>query len=142
MVYITSFLLAMVVTMAWMPLCARLAPRLKIVDHPDRRKVHAAPIPRIGGIAMALGILFAAVLVVPVDSADRYFLLAAGILTVFGALDDRFDLNYKIKLVGQLIAAGIVVYAGDVQIQALTLDDRLVLSPWISIPLRDRKSVV
>ncbi len=135
MVYITSFLLAMVVTMAWMPLCARLAPRLKIVDHPDRRKVHAAPIPRIGGIAMALGILFAAVLVVPVDSADRYFLLAAGILTVFGALDDRFDLNYKIKLVGQLIAAGIVVYAGDVQIQALTLDDRLVLSPWISIPL-------
>jgi len=135
MVYITSFLLAMVVTMAWMPLCARLAPRLKIVDHPDRRKVHAAPIPRIGGIAMALGVLFAAALVVPIDTADRYFLLAAGILTVFGGLDDRFDLNYKIKLAGQLVAAGIVVYAGDVQIQALTLDDRLALSPWISIPL-------
>ena len=56
-------------------------------------------------------------------------------LTVFGYLDDRFDLDPRIKFLGQFIAAGIVILGGDIQIHSVTLDDRMFLPAWISIPL-------
>jgi UDP-GlcNAc:undecaprenyl-phosphate GlcNAc-1-phosphate transferase len=135
MLYVMPFLLAMVVTMAWLPVFGRVAAKWRIVDHPGERKVHAVPIPRIGGVAMAIGVLAAALIVVPLEAADRYFLVAAGVVALFGGLDDRFDLDYRIKLVGQLLAAGIVIMGGDIQIHALTLDDRVMLPEWMSIPL-------
>src|ERR1700733_7976613 len=135
MLFIAPFLLAMVVTIAWLPIFGRVAAKWRVVDQPGERKVHALPIPRIGGVAMAIGVLVPAIIVVPLQAADRYFLIAAGGLTAFGALDDRFDLDYRIKMAGQVLAAGIVVLGGDIQIHALTLDDRLMLPAWVSVPL-------
>jgi len=135
MSFFVPFLLAMIVTMATLPLLGRFAARWRIVDLPGVRKMHSAPIPRIGGLGMAIGVLAAAVLVMPLDSKDLYFLAAAGALTFFGALDDRYDLDYRLKLIGQLLAAGIVVFGGDVQIHFLSLDDRIELPEWISAPL-------
>jgi UDP-GlcNAc:undecaprenyl-phosphate GlcNAc-1-phosphate transferase len=135
MSYVMPFLLAMVVTMAWLPVFGRAATRWGIVDRPGTRKVHTIVIPRIGGLAMVLGVLVAALIVIPLDANDRCFLMAAGVLTAFGAADDRFDLDYRIKLLGQMIAILIVVLAGDVQIHSVTLDERLFLPQWVSIPL-------
>jgi len=135
MLYVMPFLLSMVVTMAWIPLLGRFAPRWGIVDKPGARKVHAAPIPRVGGIAMTLGVLVAAFIVIPLAPADRYFLAAIAVLTVFGMLDDRFDLDYRIKMTGQLLAVLIVVLAGDTQIHSFTLDERLMIPAWMTIPL-------
>jgi UDP-GlcNAc:undecaprenyl-phosphate GlcNAc-1-phosphate transferase len=122
-------------TMAWMPVFGRLATKWSIVDIPGARKVHAIPIPRIGGLAMAIGVLVAAVVVIPLEPRYRYFLAAAIVIVVFGVLDDRFDLDYRIKLIGQLLAAGIVIIAGDIQIHSITLDERILLPPWIAVPL-------
>jgi UDP-GlcNAc:undecaprenyl-phosphate/decaprenyl-phosphate GlcNAc-1-phosphate transferase len=135
MLYVIPFLLAMVVTMAWMPVMTRFAARWRIVDVPDVRKVHSAPIPRIGGVAMAIGVVVASLIVLPLQSADRYFLIAAGIVAVFGGLDDRFNLDYRIKLVGQVLACLILIVGGGLQIHELTLDDRVLLPEWISVPL-------
>jgi UDP-GlcNAc:undecaprenyl-phosphate GlcNAc-1-phosphate transferase len=129
------FLLAMIVTTAWLPLFGRLARKWRIVDHPGVRKVHSVPIPRVGGIAMAIGVLIAALLVIPLQGVDRCFLAAAGIVALGGALDDRFDLDYRWKLLAQIAAAGLVVFFGGVQFHALTLDDQLELPRWISIAL-------
>jgi UDP-GlcNAc:undecaprenyl-phosphate GlcNAc-1-phosphate transferase len=135
MPYVMPFLLAMVVTIAWLPVLARVATKWGIVDTPGIRKVHAIPIPRIGGLAMIVGVLVAAIIVIPLDPNDQYFLIAAGVLAAFGAADDRFDLDYRIKLIGQLLAILIVVVGGDAQIHSITLDERLLLPQWISIPL-------
>jgi UDP-GlcNAc:undecaprenyl-phosphate/decaprenyl-phosphate GlcNAc-1-phosphate transferase len=135
MLFIMPFLLAMVVTIAWLPVFGRFAAKWRIVDHPGDRKVHATPIPRIGGVAMAIGVLVAALVVIPLQTADKYFLVAAGVLTLFGGFDDRFDLKPRTKLLGQVIAAVIIVLGGHVQIEAITLDDRVFLPEWISIPL-------
>lgn len=129
------FLLAMVVTMAWLPLFRKFAAKWRIVDHPGERKVHLAPIPRIGGIAMAIGVAIAASVLVPLQLPDRCFLIAAGLVAVFGGLDDRFDLDPRIKLAGQVLAALIVIVGAGVQINELTLVDRVSLPAWISIPL-------
>jgi UDP-GlcNAc:undecaprenyl-phosphate/decaprenyl-phosphate GlcNAc-1-phosphate transferase len=135
MIFVIPFLLAMVVTMLWLPLFGRLAAKWRIVDHPGERKVHAVPIPRIGGVAMALGVCIASLIVVPLEAPDRYFLIAAGIVVLFGVIDDRFDLDYRIKLLGQLLAVFIVMLGGDIQIHSLTMADRVVLPEWISVPL-------
>jgi UDP-GlcNAc:undecaprenyl-phosphate GlcNAc-1-phosphate transferase len=135
MQYVMPFLLAMVVTMAWLPLFGRFATKWGIVDKPGGRKVHAVAIPRIGGLAMAMGVLIAAIIVIPLEPHSQYFLLAAAVLTLFGVLDDRFDLDYRIKLLGQILAVSIVVFAGDIQIHSITLEDRLMLPQWISVPL-------
>jgi UDP-GlcNAc:undecaprenyl-phosphate GlcNAc-1-phosphate transferase len=133
--YVMPFILAMVVTMAWLPVLVRVAGRWLIVDRPGGRKIHSSPIPRVGGMAMACGVMVAALLTIDMQPHDRAFLAAAAVLLVFGALDDRFDLDYRIKLIGQLLAVGIVVLAGDVQVHAITLDDRIILPEWIAIPL-------
>ncbi len=129
------FVVAMIGAMATLPFLAKLAQRWRIVDHPGQRKIHSAPIPRIGGLAMALGVFVAAGVAIRLEVADRWFLSAAGVLVVFGALDDRYDLNYRIKFAGQLLAVAMVVFAGDVQIHALTLDDRYMLPQWVALPL-------
>ncbi len=135
MPYVMPFIVAMVVAMAGMPVLARLAVRWGIVDHPGGRKVHSAPIPRIGGLAMAVGVFVAAFVAIDLQAPDRWFLLAAATLVVFGALDDRFDLNYRIKFLGQILAVAIVVIVGNVRVIEITLDDHVMLPAWISLPL-------
>jgi UDP-GlcNAc:undecaprenyl-phosphate GlcNAc-1-phosphate transferase len=135
MQYVMPFIVGMVVTMAWLPLLVRFANRWLIVDHPGLRKVHTAPVPRVGGIAMALGVFIAALATMHLQPTDIWFLCAAAVLIAFGVADDRYDLDYRIKLIGQLVAVGIVVLAGDVRIQTIALDDRLWLPAWASLPL-------
>jgi UDP-GlcNAc:undecaprenyl-phosphate GlcNAc-1-phosphate transferase len=135
MQYVMSFVLAMLVTMISLPLLAKLATRWLIVDRPGVRKVHATPVPRIGGLAMASGVLAAALISIDLQPQDRWFLAAAGILVIFGVLDDRFDLHYRIKLMGQIVAVGCVVLGGHVRVNTITLDDRVVLPEWVALPL-------
>jgi UDP-GlcNAc:undecaprenyl-phosphate GlcNAc-1-phosphate transferase len=129
------FIIGMVVTMAWLPMFVRLANRWRIIDHPGARKVHSTPVPRVGGIAMAMGVLIAALVTMRLQPADIWFLVAAGVLIAFGVLDDRFDLDYRVKLIGQVLSVGIVMLAGDVRVQTIALDDRLWLPEWLSFPL-------
>jgi UDP-GlcNAc:undecaprenyl-phosphate/decaprenyl-phosphate GlcNAc-1-phosphate transferase len=135
MANLVPFVIAMAIAMAGLPLLARFATKWGIVDQPGVRKVHATPVPRIGGIAMALAAFLAAIISIDLQPSDRWFLLAAAVLVAFGASDDRFDLDYRIKFIGQFLAVGIVVIAGDVQVRAITLDDRILLPVWISMPL-------
>jgi len=135
MQYLLPFILAMAVTMAWLPVLVHLANKWLFVDQPGERKVHTIPIPRVGGIAMAVGVLVAALVTIRLQEQDRWFLLAAVVLIIFGALDDRFDLDYRIKLLGQLIAVTMVILLGGVQIHTLSLDDQVTLPGWVSLPL-------
>jgi UDP-GlcNAc:undecaprenyl-phosphate/decaprenyl-phosphate GlcNAc-1-phosphate transferase len=133
--YVMPFIVAMAVAMAGLPLLARMAIKWGIVDHPGGRKVHSAPIPRIGGLAMAAGVFVAAFAAIDLQAQDRWFLVAAAVLVAFGAMDDRFDLDYRIKFLGQFLAVAIVVVLGKARVIAVTLDDRVMLPAWISLPL-------
>jgi UDP-GlcNAc:undecaprenyl-phosphate GlcNAc-1-phosphate transferase len=133
--HVMSFILAMVVTMLALPVLARIAGILGVLDQPGGRKVHSAPIPRVGGLAMALGVLAAALLTLHLQAPDRWFLAATMVLVGFGAWDDRVDLDYRIKFAGQLLAVAVAVIWGDVRIRTITLDDSILLPDWVSLPL-------
>ena len=108
------FMTAMAISMALIPVMMRLAPRLGMVDLPDARKVHASPIPRVGGVGIVLGAVIAAVIWVPLDTTLSSWLLGSLVLLGFGVWDDAAELGHYVKFIGQFIAAILVVYWGGV----------------------------
>ena len=130
-----AFVLAMSVTMALIPVLMRSAGRLHVVDLPGPRKVHAQPIPRIGGVAMVAGALVPLLFWLDSDPTRMAYLSAALLLLGFGVWDDRASLGYLPKFIGQLLATIIVVAWGDVLIHSVTLAERVELPQAAALPL-------
>lgn len=132
---LAAFLVALAITMLLVPPLGRLAMNLKLLDQPGDRKVHSIPVPRIGGAAMALGVCAALLLTAHELPALTAYLVGAILLLVVGVLDDRFDLDWRLKLLGQALAALVAIWLGDFRIESLSLTSRLPLPEWISLPL-------
>jgi len=130
-----GFLLAMSVTMALIPPLMRVATRFNFLDAPGQRKVHAQPVPRVGGIAMAAGTLLALALSGRFAQPMPAYLVAVLVLLVFGVWDDRRQLNAGMKFLGQIIAVVLMMSWGGVEISTLTLTQRHVLPEIVSLPL-------
>jgi UDP-GlcNAc:undecaprenyl-phosphate GlcNAc-1-phosphate transferase len=129
------FLLAMSVTMALIPPLMRVAARWNFLDAPGQRKVHTAPVPRVGGIAMAAGTLAALALAGNFAQPMPAYLAGVIVLLVFGVWDDRKTLAAGPKALGQVIAVLIVMTWGDVSVNTLTLTERHAVPDWIGLPL-------
>jgi UDP-GlcNAc:undecaprenyl-phosphate GlcNAc-1-phosphate transferase len=115
--------LAVAVSMLVIPLVRRFAPRLGLVDLPDARKVHTVPIPRVGGWGITLGTLLPLVLVLRLDPLLQSFIIGCAILFAFGTWDDARTIGHWPKFVGQLAAAGVVVYYGDLWVSRVPFID-------------------
>ncbi|NOX09299.1 MAG: undecaprenyl/decaprenyl-phosphate alpha-N-acetylglucosaminyl 1-phosphate transferase [Gammaproteobacteria bacterium] len=109
-----SFLSSLIVTMVLIPPLMKMAERMNIIDIPDERKVHAIAIPRIGGVAMVVGVITAMLVWMPMTGQIYALLAGVIVLAIFGMWDDCTDLDYRIKFIGQFLAILIVVYLGDV----------------------------
>jgi UDP-GlcNAc:undecaprenyl-phosphate GlcNAc-1-phosphate transferase len=117
---LASFVAALLLT----PLCRDLSLRWGIVDAPDhRRKRHAATVPRVGGVVIALTYLacFGLLLVSPLKGALLVkaglpvawkLLPAAAIVFLTGLIDDVRGLKPWQKLAPQAVAAGIAYWSG------------------------------
>jgi len=114
LIVLSAFALALGVT----PLVRRLAVRLGIVDAPSARKIHAHPMPLLGGVAIYVAAIAALALF-----GDRFYvrqvagiLLGATLCSLMGLWDDRSGLTAWAKLGGQIVAAAILVLS-DVQVR-------------------------
>jgi UDP-GlcNAc:undecaprenyl-phosphate GlcNAc-1-phosphate transferase len=87
------------------PAVGGMARLLGAVDTPDARRVNRRPIPRLGGLAIFLGILVPALAFLDLSGESRGVLLGAAIATVVGAVDDFRGLSPPVKLAGQVLAA-------------------------------------
>jgi len=130
-----GFVLAMSITMLLIPLLMRLAAPLGFIDMPSDRKVHTTPVPRIGGIAMFVGIVVPLLLWDASSPTLQAVLCSVGILLGFGVLDDRHALGSGAKFAGQALATVLTMFWGGVNVVSLALTDRTVLPVWISVPL-------
>lgn len=120
-----AFLAAAAVTALLTPFTMRLASAVGAVDEPRERGLSSRHTPLLGGLAIFAGVLVATLVFLPAGygkSAQLWHgvLLAAALITVVGALDDRFELPPIVKLAGQIAAAVIVVHYG-VVVKSITL---------------------
>ncbi|MCM2357005.1 MAG: undecaprenyl/decaprenyl-phosphate alpha-N-acetylglucosaminyl 1-phosphate transferase [Geobacteraceae bacterium] len=136
MIFLFTLLISVLITIALIPVFGRLAVYGNVLDMPNERKVHALPIPRIGGAAMALGAFVPVVACNLGDSLLRPFLAGGAVLVGFGLADDFRGLSPRVKFLGQFIAALIVVLSGGVVIRSLggLLPDNTLLPTWFAVP--------
>jgi UDP-GlcNAc:undecaprenyl-phosphate GlcNAc-1-phosphate transferase len=104
--------IAFVIVVLLTPAIGGMARLLGVVDHPDERRVHRRPVPRLGGLAIFLGILVPSLAFLDLAGVSRSILLGAAVATVVGAVDDFRGLSPPVKLLGQIAAAAIPMLDG------------------------------
>ncbi len=110
------------------------ADKIGAIDIPDARKVHTQAIPRVGGMAMVVGSVLSIAILAELN--QQLIAILAGFIVIwgFGLWDDKCDLNYKIKFLGQLLAVVIVVTWGDVVVRSFPFFDGYIPN-YLAIPL-------
>src|SRR2546430_7250822 len=112
---VLAFLIALIASlMLTMPVRA-LALRVGMVDLPGPRKVHARPIPLLGGLAMYGGVLLAILFAFdgPARAQSAGIVTGASLVAAVGFLDDRGWLHHQVKLfIGMPLAACILLASG------------------------------
>jgi UDP-GlcNAc:undecaprenyl-phosphate GlcNAc-1-phosphate transferase len=135
---------AAVVTYIATPLVRRLAFRVHAVSEIRDRDVHAIPTPRMGGLGMYLGLLAAMLLasqlpllhgVFTNSTAGMGLIVGASLLVLLGIADDIWNLDAVTKLVGQVMAGGIMAWLGVSLIWIPLGSSIIVLDPVTSILL-------
>ena len=118
------------------PAVGSFARRLGAVDEPAPRRLHRLPIPRLGGLALLLGIFVPALAFLDLGRETRGLLLGAAVATTVGAVDDFRGLNPFEKLAGQIAAAAIPTGFG-IWIDRFTFPFVGIheLSEWVGVPL-------
>jgi UDP-GlcNAc:undecaprenyl-phosphate GlcNAc-1-phosphate transferase len=108
------FASALILVLGATPIVRYLARRLGMVDRPDARRVHLSPVPLLGGIAIYIGFIVALVLFGEgwVLSQAISIFVGATIVSFLGIWDDRWGVRPILKLLGQAVAAGIVMLSG------------------------------
>lgn len=142
--YIFTILLTATITLALSWGVWRLSLRFKLYPGIRDRDVHKTPTPRLGGIAMFLGVVAAFL----VSSQNEQFdiiwaqpervwavLGATLLIVVVGVADDVWDLDWMIKLGAQFLAAGVIAWFGGLQIYTLPIGGMTLFSSWASFTL-------
>jgi UDP-GlcNAc:undecaprenyl-phosphate/decaprenyl-phosphate GlcNAc-1-phosphate transferase len=123
--YMPVFYVSFLVTIILTPIMRALAHQHGVVDDPDnKRKVHTQPIAYLGGVSIFLGWLAGitvSVFLRPHNDVGAVgsnvqippgVLMGAAAVVLFGLMDDIYSLSPKMKLLGQFLAAGLLVLPG------------------------------
>jgi len=135
MLYVSLFV-ALVAAILLTPLVKRLAFRIGAVDAPNYRKVHSRIMPRLGGLAIYLAFLIGLLILRPESQYTLAIVLGATVIVITGVLDDMYEISAKAKMLGQLLAAIIIVFFGGIQIEFINLpfNDGQLDFGFLSIP--------
>lgn len=120
MLTLIAMLFSFISCIILIPFMRQLAFRIGAVAKPDKRRIHKGIIPQIGGIALYISFLIGLFITQPVEKEINVIMLGATIIIVLGLIDDIYELSAKLKLLGQLLSAFVIVIGG-IKITFITL---------------------
>ena len=125
----------MVVTAAFFPVVKWIANHIGALDYPGERKVHTKPMPLLGGLMMFFGFLFGYMVFAPPSTQMLSIIIGSFVLVITGIIDDVKPLKAKEAIIGQLIAAIIVVCYGKILLNDITVFGLYIHFGIFSYPL-------
>jgi UDP-GlcNAc:undecaprenyl-phosphate GlcNAc-1-phosphate transferase len=125
--------ISFVLTLALTPAVRALCTRLQIFDAPGPLKIHAQPVPRLGGAAVFIAIFAAVVFASPRGPSVAAFLAALSLVWLAGFLDDLRHLSPAIRVAAQC-AAGALVWLGGWRLSILGSSSLGLIAVCIAIP--------
>lgn len=102
------------------PLIKKVAEHVGAMDIPNARKVHKAPIPRMGGLGIYFGFLLGYMLFAKPNEIMNSILIGSFIIVLVGIMDDIKPLKASYKFIGQLMASAIVVFYGGILLKDIS----------------------
>ncbi|MBM7649339.1 UDP-GlcNAc:undecaprenyl-phosphate GlcNAc-1-phosphate transferase [Bacillus ectoiniformans] len=118
------------------PLVKKFAFKIGATDKPNHRKVHQRIMPRLGGLAIFISFLVGTMIIRPDEPYTWAVVAGSFVIILTGMFDDMMELSPKLKLLGQIVAALIVIIVGDVQIEFINLPfGGTIEFGYLSIPL-------
>ena len=117
------FLAALVFSVLVVPVVQRVARRYDVLDAPSARKIHANPVPLLGGLAIYIAVIVGLILFGNLEYVQQMasILIGATMMSVLGVWDDKWGLRPIAKLIGQIGAASLLYFTG-VSVQFLHND--------------------
>lgn len=111
--------LAFLITFFSIPVIIKVAKDKKLFDEPEERKIHKEVIPTLGGLGIFAGFIIATLMGIPPAEVSplQYFLAAIMLIFFMGIKDDILILTAGKKFIGQLVAAGIIIKFGGIEIK-------------------------
>lgn len=120
-VIIASFVTAFTLTYFTIPSIINIAKEKHLFDEPGERSSHTVKTPSLGGIAIFAGAIFSIVLWTPFQEFGnlQYILCSFIIIFLIGAKDDISPVSPSKKIIGQILAASILVFKSDIELTGL-----------------------
>ena len=137
-----AFFISIGVVLVVTPAVIFLANKTGAVDKPDARKVHKKPIPRIGGVGIYLAFTLSIIFITAISNFEGETLneiiglvVSGSLMFLVGIIDDYKNLPAKVKLLGQIGAAAVLVFGFDVRVDFIT-DPRgdYFYFEWAAVP--------
>ena len=117
------FMGALVLSVLATPMAKRVAKRYSVMDAPSSRKIHANPVPLLGGAAIYLGVIGSLLLFGHLQYVQQTatILTGATLMSMLGAWDDKWGMSPPVKLLGQVAAASLLFFT-EVRVEFLRND--------------------
>lgn len=113
----------------------KIAKHIGAMDIPNKRKVHQVPMPRLGGLGIFLTFLFGYMLFGVQSIQMNSILIGSFVIVIVGVIDDISPIGAKTKLIGQIIAAAVVLFYGGIMLDKITVLGMHVNFGWMTYPL-------
>lgn len=114
-------LITLIISLVMTPLFIKYIKKWDLTDKPNYRKVHATPIPTLGGLVIFTSFIIGLFILRPENTYHMYIVGGAIVIILLGLLDDIFDLSAKLKFIVQLGVAATVVLGGGLQVEFINL---------------------
>ena len=133
--HILIFVSSLIISFLLIPGVKKLAQKIDALDYPGARRINKIPVPNIGGLAIWASFLITSFIFFEFNKTLFGILLGGSIITFVGFVDDLYHISPLLKLIFQILAAGVLLLFG-VQIEFITnpLGGMFYLGIW-GIPL-------
>ena len=118
-----------------MPYIKKMAIKIGAVDVPRNRHMHKKTTPKLGGLAIFFGFLLGYMVFGTHSSTMNAILIGSFIIVIIGVIDDIAELSAKTQFIGQVAAACVIVFYGNILLQDISAFGIYINFSWMSYPL-------